>query len=36
MDQVELFAETGASNRRHRVDEERGPDRVRRLAGEVL
>jgi alkanesulfonate monooxygenase SsuD/methylene tetrahydromethanopterin reductase-like flavin-dependent oxidoreductase (luciferase family) len=35
-DQVELFAEAGASTVVFVLDEERGPDRVRRLAGEVL
>jgi hypothetical protein len=35
-DQVELFAEAGASAVVFVLDEERGPDRVRRLAGEVL
>jgi len=35
-DQVELFAEAGASTVVFVLDEERGPDRVRRLAREVL
>jgi hypothetical protein len=35
-DQVELFAKAGASTVAFVLDEECGPDRVRRLAGEVL